>query len=440
MQRTSQGAAYFERPLPIALTFAAFLLVAAPLVYLRCVPNDYGVLPYLLIAEAVGLGTSHFFITLAVYLQPRNLAYFASSWQRRCIYFGLPIAIFLAVALSEGLRTRERFPGFAFYFYAGVRFFDFFHVGRQSVGMLQLFKRPLGAELPRWTRRADNVFFVGVALLQWQTFLLGGEFQAQRLSMWLPALLLAVLFVALVAVYLEAVLAPETRKDAAIALAYFVVQAACAATAAYATWLYLTVLAVHYVEYHVIMAPRLVGPKAQPSVLRGPWILYGALAALVVLFEARNYVVTDSLPLGFLVHLFDGIFLFHYVLDAFLWKFNNPYYRSVLTPLYFEPKPQRALGRARFRPGLAFALCALGVLGTAAALSGRPAGLYAITLAPLYAEEHLRWAVSLVRAGDLPGAQHHLERASELAPADQRPKGLLAAVSQQLEQVKHERR
>jgi hypothetical protein len=66
--------------------------------------------------------------------------------------------------------------------------------------------------------------------------------------------------------------------------------------------------------------------------------------------------------------------------------------------------------------------------------------LYAATLAPLYAEEQLRWAVSLVRAGDLVGAQHHLERASELVPSDKRPKGLLSLVSQQLEQVQHERR
>lgn len=438
MESTSRGATYFERPWPIALTFGAFFAVAVPLVWLRVVPNDCGVLPYLLIAEAVGLGTSHFFITLAVYLQPSNLRYFSSSWQRRCIYYGLPIAIFLAVALSEGLRTRERFPTFAFYFYAGVRLFDFFHVGRQSVGMMQLFKRPVNAELPTWTRHADNAFFVGMALLQWHTFLIGGEFQSQRATMWLPALLLGVLFVALVAVYLEAVLDPDTRRKASIALVYFVVQAACSAAAAYATWLYLTVLAVHYVEYHVIMAPRVLDSRSatRTPALRSPWVLYGALAAIVVLFEARHYVVTDSLPLNFLVHIFDGIFLFHYVLDAFLWKFKNPYYRSELTPLYFEPAPAKPARRSR--RAWAFGLAAVAA-GGVLAITGLPATWYSATLAPLYAEEHLRWAVSFVRTGDLPNARHHLERALQLAPRDQRPKGLLTRVSQQLAQGKHER-
>src|SRR4051794_35346370 len=115
--RRSSGV--FQRPLPIALSYAAFFLVSFPMVILRSVPNDVPGLPYLIICEAVGLGTSHFFVTLAVYLEPGNMQYFASSARRRWIYFGLPIAIFLVVALQSALNAQHSFPRFSFYFYAG---------------------------------------------------------------------------------------------------------------------------------------------------------------------------------------------------------------------------------------------------------------------------------------------------------------------------------
>src|SRR5262249_314429 len=114
------GAAFFERALPIALTYGAFFAIPLPLLALRCLPTDVPVLPYLVLLEAVGLGTSHFFITLAVYFDAENLRYFASSWRSRAIYFGLPLLILCSVALSEALRTRENYPRFAFYFYSGV--------------------------------------------------------------------------------------------------------------------------------------------------------------------------------------------------------------------------------------------------------------------------------------------------------------------------------
>ena len=69
-----------------------------------------------------------------------------------------------------------------------------------------------------------------------------------------------------------------------------------------------------------------------------PWLFYALLATVVILFELRN-----QLPAGqaasttFFVHLFDGIFLVHYFIEAFLWKFGNPYYRAALAPLYFAP-------------------------------------------------------------------------------------------------------
>ena len=97
-ERVSTIAPYYQRPLAIVLTFGAVFLIALPLVVARMSPNDSVVLPYLILAEAVGLGTTHFFVTLAVYLQPSQLAYANSSWSRKLTYFALPVLILLLFA------------------------------------------------------------------------------------------------------------------------------------------------------------------------------------------------------------------------------------------------------------------------------------------------------------------------------------------------------
>jgi hypothetical protein len=42
-----------------------------------------------------------------------------------------------------------------------------------------------------------------------------------------------------------------------------------------------------------------------------------------------------------LVAVFDGLFVFHYFVEMFIWRFSEPYYRQTLGPLYFAPKPGR---------------------------------------------------------------------------------------------------
>src|SRR6185312_12653187 len=211
-ERVSTIAPYYRRPLAIALTFGACLLIALPLVWARMSPSESSVLPYLILAEAVGLGTSHFFLTLAIYLQPSQLKYANSSTARRLVYFALPASILLLFAWIEALPLRTAAPKVATYFYLAVRFADFFHVGRQSVGVLQIWKAPLKDALPRWTRHADNALFVGLALMQLQTYFYGGIFPAERLSAWLPALLLAGLYLILAVQYLVPLSAKDTRN------------------------------------------------------------------------------------------------------------------------------------------------------------------------------------------------------------------------------------
>jgi len=225
-----------------------------------------------------------------------------------------------------------------------------------------------------------------------------------------------------------------------LALSYLVMQALCSALAVYATWLYLTVLALHYIEYHLLMAPRCFGESAGLrsgvlGFLRRGGVFYGLMAVVVVLFEARSFVVSESVALRFAVHIFDGIFMLHYVLDAFLWKFHNPYYRSQLYPLYFQrrlkPTPSGAARGTLVAVGTiagAFALAML-VPQLRANITNVASGFQKRVVDPLHAEEYMRWGIHYAQTGQLDAASHHLQRAAELAPEDQRLKGWLRTLS-----------
>ena len=36
------------------------------------------------------------------------------------------------------------------------------------------------------------------------------------------------------------------------------------------------------------------------------------------------------------MHMLAGIYLFHFYVDAFLWRFSNPHWKGMLGPLYFK--------------------------------------------------------------------------------------------------------
>jgi hypothetical protein len=434
-------AAYFERPIPIALVLGVFAVGVVPLAMLQLVPNFIGVVPYLMLLCAVGLGTSHFFLTLAIYLSRTHLAYFASSKLRVLVYFGLPLAIFALLGWIASSGIRDTFPREVAFLFAFIRLLDFFHVGRQSFGVLQLWKRSV-RDLPAWTRGAENTFFVGAAAMQWQTFWVGGQFPGDRIEGLLPAAGLAVLFVSLATVYARQAAAGGGRT-AKLAFAYFVVQAICSAAAIYRTWLYLTVLAVHYLEYHVIMYPRCFTPEQQPSattpqrrdwlawVRARPLVFYALLAPLLIAFELRNSIQPGSRPLAFLIHVFDGIFVVHYVMDAFLWRFGNPFYRQTLGPLYFgavesQPNATVFIGAGVDRPSStrhqtwAWGAAALALIGlfVAHALSPRIRVLEASVVDPIHAQNHLRWGIELAQRHDFSAAKQHLSEALKLNPAN----------------------
>ena len=212
--------------------------------------------------------------------------------------------------------------------------------------------------------------------------------------------------------------------------------------AVYATWLYLTVLALHYLEYHLLMAPRCFSEADRPrsgvlGVLRRGGVFYALLAVTVVLFEARSFVVSESLALRYVVHIFDGIFMLHYVLDAFLWKFHNPHYRAQLRPLYFQrslrPSPRfgSSLTWHRSLAGIALTIAlALLIPPVRSGLAGAASSFQKLVIDPLHAEEFMRWGKDNAEAGRLNDAAYDFKRAAELAPDDQRLKSWLRMLEQ----------
>jgi tetratricopeptide (TPR) repeat protein len=286
-------------------------------------------------------------------------------------------------------------------------------------------------------------------LLQWQTFLSGGRFETESAYATVPALALAALFFAIALGYLQRIARGASARRSALPLCYFAMQAVCAAAAAYQTRLYLVALAMHYTEYHVIMAPRCFyaardrAPSSASLATRlrqRPLLFYAVLLLVVVLFEMRSQVSHDvPATTAFFVHLFDGIFFVHYFVEAFLWKLGNPFYRQTLAPLYFEPWPPSKQTRQRPEwrlpgPGAwaaataAIALCAYSqdrIGETAHAFARR-------VIDPMHAEHHLRWGVELARAGDLQAARKHFREAVHRNPDDDQAQSALRWVDQKL--------
>jgi hypothetical protein len=277
-----------------------------------------------------------------------------------------------------------------------------------------------------------------MALLQWETFALGGEFRADAAYATLPAIGLGALGVSIAASYLQLEAGGAGRLRA---LAYFSMQALSGACAVYDTRLYVVGLTLHYVEYHVMMKRRCFAPPpagelgAVDRVYRplrvNPPLFYALLLALVVLFELRNHVGTLPATTTFFVHIFDGIFLVHYVIEAFLWRFREPYYRDSLGPLYFGEQEPRAPTAPR-RSGRVTA-AALGItlvaLGLSGALSPAARALKQRLIDPMHADNHMRWSERLLRRGDLAGATVHAEEARRRAPGPEAD-ALLRAIQQ----------
>jgi hypothetical protein len=299
------------------------------------------------------LGTTHFLLTLTIYLQSSNLSYFSSSWKKRALYFLVPVVIFVFFDLYRALQIALVLPAVDLFVRCGIRFLDFQHFNRQSFGVFQLFKGR-SKDFPRWVRKVENQYFLGLTSLLFLTFLTGGTFDPNNIWTRLGLLFVLGCLVPLVIGYAQAWKQSANRSDLIFPFGYFLLQSCSAALAIADNRFYLCCLAMHYVEYHVLMFPRCFRTRLDARhradrifarLRRSKVVFYTALLGLAALVTYCTWLGMGSLVKReggsanasylVLISLFDGLFVFHYFIESLIWKFSDPYYRQSLGPLYF---------------------------------------------------------------------------------------------------------
>ena len=360
------GSGYLQRPFPVLLILGSFFLLTVPLCVLALGDDEFAFRQPIGIAFVGVLGITHFVITLALYFQAANLRYFWSTRANRVTYFLVPAVIFLFFDLYHALEIAALLPLVDLGLRYGIRLMDFQHSCRQSYGVLQLFRIRSGEQFPPWMREAENQFFSGLALLLFVTYLCGGQFRPDRPIVLVVLAVVTGLFLWVLAGFALAWSRSQTRTALVFPMAYFLLQTSSAALAVYSTPLYAFGLAMHYVEYHVLMIPRCFHTPLDARSRTDRWfgrlrrhklLFYGLLLVLAVPVTRFAWLGMSALwpvatadqavPARILIAVFDGIFVFHYVIESRIWRFTDPYFRQSLIPLYF-----RSGGPAAADPGL----------------------------------------------------------------------------------------
>jgi hypothetical protein len=203
-------------------------------------------------------------------------------------------------------------------------------------------------------RPVEDAYFHVLTALLLLTLFAGGKFDAGNAVLLIGATIAIALFLVVVAGFAWTWRGSEDRGAVLAPLAYFLMQSGSTALGIYRTQLYIYCLTMHYVEYHVLMMPRCFDVPLDSSSrtdrifewLRRHRLLFYGLVLVVA--GAATYLTW--ITMGWLLHktwsdwpapsrvllaAFDGLFVFHYFIEALIWKFGNPFYRTMLAPLYF---------------------------------------------------------------------------------------------------------
>ena len=361
--------AYLQNPLRIGAILGSFAVLVVPLAVLQLSPfrSDHPV-HALSVMYAVLLGGTHFLITLALYFHEDNLRYFASSASNIAIYFVAPVAILALFFVIGTFQLNADHPnasaGFLLYivlFSVIVKAFDYFPRRAPELRHSSAVQGPDAGGLSRVDAKSRQQLLLehgGAAASDVRQWCPHGQlrFRPRPLS-GLALAWAAISFCGVVAGFAIALGRTETPRSLLVPFGYFLLQGASATLPAVRTELYTASLAMHYVEYHIIIFPRLFSfdlDPASPADRVAAWtrrhkiIFYVVLAAPGVL---SCPAISGPLCLPrwdrprapwLMFNLLSGIFVTHYFIEAFVWKFRNPYYRQSLAPLYFPRRDRQA--------------------------------------------------------------------------------------------------
>jgi hypothetical protein len=349
---------YLQTP-QIAIIYLAFLLLSVPLAYLQVGGGvDPQVARWLTLGYVIIFGNTHFAVTWALYLNHANLEYFASSPGRKAVYFLGPPAI-LVTFWYLGIRQQPTPGTVAFIvFTLALTAIDYFHAVRQSFGVYVMFRARTGARYAPWMTSVDNWYFLALWALQVVTFARGvlsgvpGRFDAADPLTRIGVAGSAVLLAFILSQQAQVWRAGADRGAVLASLGYLALQSASALMVVWDARLFVASLAMHYVEYQVLMAPRVFRTpldttsradriahffRRHKTVFYMSVLLVATWASAAALFTQSGAPVTPTGPQfwWYLVNLLNGIFLAHYFIEAFVWKFGNPFYRQALAPVYF---------------------------------------------------------------------------------------------------------
>lgn len=361
---------FLQRPLPVGIILASFIVITVPLTLMTALGANRTATAVFFTAYHITFSITHFFLTAWLYFDPRNRQYFGSSWRTRLVYIAAPIALLIGVWAIGFFRVDPAYGdyaptsgsaamAYAFLLAFVVRALDYRHSTRQSFGVLQMIKVQPGARFPEWSKVVDRTFFTALFLLELQTYAAGGRFTPTPLMLASIAVTSGLFAAVLLGFYRAWRVAPDRRVLRA-PLAYLVFQTAAACCVVWRFELYAISLAMHFTEYHVLMAPRCFerAPRAPGAprrifLLRRSWLVgYTVLILLALgyyLSEILDFagIQTDSQLVWALSNMFNGIFLAHFFIESFVWRFSNPFYRAALGPVYFpRPAPAQAAGAA----------------------------------------------------------------------------------------------
>lgn len=321
----------------------------------------------------VCFGASHFFVTFAIYLNRENLRYFFSNGRNVVLYFVLPLGIaaasFYFYQFNPWKNWFNTLPLLLPIFALTVRAADFVHVQRQSYGVLQLLKGSTGLKFSGASKTLEKIFFPLMALAAWITLTRALGTNPHRVwqglatsrlyqvvsnewVLWSILVVAAAVFLMALGKLIESRGTEGSPRQRYSPIVYFVLQSAAVTLAVIDFRLYAVGLAMHYTEYHLLVYQRSF--KAKGSAFRDTSCPPGRRIALVlgfyvvlvgvsVMFAFMPKGFSEEVPEGNLIgfsmnNVFLTVIIFHFYIDALIWRFRKPFYRETLGPVYFGPR------------------------------------------------------------------------------------------------------
>lgn len=291
---------------------------------------------------------THFGSTWFIYLDKKNREYFR---QHPWIYYGFPLAIFAAV-LTLGFFNQVLLVVL-------ISIVSLYHVTKQSTGVLQLY-RVRNKEFAPEVRKTENaalfswsLFFAGFGGLQLPDFqrVFGSLLPLARGFFWLLLLVSIALTVAIIIQYRKRDINsfPKTLflLNALLMYSPYVYAAVILVDIYQMEIATLTSLITHYMQYMGLVwliNRNKYGADTEYArenpILRGiskhVWLIIASILVYALLMAYLRWGIPATVHNTYLIRTLPNVVLaltaIHFYLDAFIWRFRNPFYKETVTP------------------------------------------------------------------------------------------------------------